>query len=239
MWRPRVWLWLAVLLLLLWVLQTVSLRQVWQVLGGLSLWQILVLILANGLVLITMSGRWWLILRAQGHPVPYFTLAGYRLAAFGVSYFTPGPQFGGEPLQVYLVRGHHRVPGSLAVAGVTLDKLLELLVNFSFLVGGLIFVVQQQIFSGPVGLLMAGVGLGMLGGTAVGPGGAQPRWGAFLPDTPACRPDYSEEIAAAGVYVSVAGYQRVAGVIRAVSDRPRTFAGSIPARCGWLRWCRW
>jgi len=140
----------------------VPLPEVWRVLRRLSLGQIWMLVLVNGLVLVSMSGRWWLILRGQGYGVPYLTLVGYRLAAFGVSYFTPGPQFGGEPLQVYLVGRHHGVPNSTGIAAVTLDKLLELLVNFSFLVAGLVLVMQQQIFSRSIGSLLTAFGLGLL-----------------------------------------------------------------------------
>ena len=161
-WRPRYWLWLAVLLLFIWIWQLVSPAEIWLVLSRLSLGPVMLLIALNGLALISMSGRWWLILRAQGHQVPYFSLVGYRLAGFGVSYFTPGPQFGGEPLQVYLVKRHHGVPGSTAIAGVTLDKLLELLVNFAFLVGGLLLVLQQRIFPDLIAALLTGLGLVML-----------------------------------------------------------------------------
>jgi uncharacterized protein (TIRG00374 family) len=139
--------WLAGLALLIWVLHRVSLPESWALLRQLDGAAILVLILANGLVLLTLSGRWWLILRAQGHHMPYLTLAGYRLSAFGLSYFTPGPQFGGEPLQVILPERRHGVPRESAVAAVALDKSLELLVNFAFLAGGIALIVQQGLLS--------------------------------------------------------------------------------------------
>jgi uncharacterized protein (TIRG00374 family) len=144
--RLRYLLWLVVPLLLLWALRSVPLEDSWAVLARLGLAQILVLILANGLVLMTLSGRWWLILRGQGYSIPYLTLAGYRLAAFGVSYFTPGPQFGGEPLQVHLVQRRHRVARSTAISAVTLDKSLELLTNFAFLTGGVACILLWQAF---------------------------------------------------------------------------------------------
>jgi uncharacterized protein (TIRG00374 family) len=149
--RPRYLLWLAVPLLLLWALHTVSLQDTWTVLARLDPTHILLLIAANGLVLLTLSGRWWLILRAQGYPISYMALAGYRLAAYGVSYFTPGPQFGGEPLQVHFVQRRHRVPPSTAIAAVTLDKSLELVANFTFLAGGITLILQGQVFPGVVG----------------------------------------------------------------------------------------
>jgi hypothetical protein len=144
--RPRYWLWLVIAILLVWVWQAGSLSNIGPVLTRLGPAQIVGLLVANGLVLIGLSGRWWLILRSQGYTLPYFSLMGYRLAAFGVSYFTPGPQFGGEPLQIYLVKQRHQVPASVAISAVALDKLLELLVNFTFLAWGMIVVLEQQLF---------------------------------------------------------------------------------------------
>ena len=96
--------WGIALALLAWVLIRVPFGDALTALARLTLAQIGGLILLNGLIFLTFSGRWWLILRAQGHTIPYLRLSAYRLAAFGVTYFTPGPQFGGEPLQVYLVQ---------------------------------------------------------------------------------------------------------------------------------------
>jgi uncharacterized protein (TIRG00374 family) len=150
--RPRYLLWLTVpLLLLWWALRTIPLQEVWTALTRLGLLQILALIAANVVVLLLFSGRWWLILRAQGYSIPYLTLVGYRLAAFGVSYFTPGPQFGGEPLQVHLVERRHHVPRSAAISTVTLDKSLELVSNFAFLSLGVVAILQWQVFPGMVG----------------------------------------------------------------------------------------
>ncbi len=135
--RPH-WLLIVVGLALLFAaLRTVPLAETWAALRRLGLAQMGALIAANGLVLLTFSGRWWLILRAQGRRIPYRTLAVYRLAAFGVSYFTPGPQFGGEPLQVYLTARRDNVPPAVGAAAVALDKTLELLANFAFLAFGL------------------------------------------------------------------------------------------------------
>lgn len=132
------------LALLVTVLRTVSLAETWAVLRRLGFAQLALLIVANGLALLTFSARWWLILRAQGQRVPYRTLAVYRLAAFGVSYFTPGPQFGGEPLQVYLTTRRDGVPSAVGIAAVALDKTLELLVNFAFLAFGLAITLALQ-----------------------------------------------------------------------------------------------
>ena len=134
--QPQNLLWLAFPLLLWWVLVRVPTREILAVLRGLSLWAVLMLIVVNIAILALFSGRWWLILRAQGYRLPYLSLVGYRLAAFGLAYSTPGPQFGGEPLQAYLLHRWLRVPGAEAAASVILDKVLELLANFTFLLLG-------------------------------------------------------------------------------------------------------
>jgi uncharacterized protein (TIRG00374 family) len=92
----------------------------------------------NAFLILLMTGRWWLFLRVLGYPVSFLALSRYRLASFAVSYFTPGPQFGGEPLQILALRQRHQVPGAIGTASVSLDKLLELIANFSFLVFGIV-----------------------------------------------------------------------------------------------------
>ena len=136
--RPAYLLWLIVPLLLGWALRDIRPAEVAAALGRLGPGQIAALVLVNALTLLSFTGRWWLILRAQGYAIPYLALTGYRVAAFGVSYFTFGPQVGGEPLQVYLLQRRHGVPGSTSAAATALDKLLELLVNFTALVIGLV-----------------------------------------------------------------------------------------------------
>ena len=141
-------LWLAVPILLWWVLRSIPLTAIFAALKQLQLWQIATLLLLNIAVMLTFSGRWWFILRGMGHSVSYLRLAAYRLAAFGVSYFTPGPQFGGEPLQVYAVMHRHDVPGTTSAAAVALDKLLEMVVNFAFISAGVIITLQSPVLGG-------------------------------------------------------------------------------------------
>jgi uncharacterized protein (TIRG00374 family) len=157
-WLNLVWFGLA--LLLLWLaLRTVDPAQVWALMRGLQPWQIALLLVANGAVLFSFSLRWWLLLRAQGYHIPYAQLVGYRLATFAVSYFTPGPHFGGEPLQVWLITSRHGVPASAALATVVMDKTLEMAVNFVFLLTAMLVVTASstQAIAGPVlalGLLL-------------------------------------------------------------------------------------
>jgi len=143
--------WLLAVGLLVFVARAIPLAEAWAALQRLSWSALAALAVLNGLVLLALNGRWWIILRAQGQAIPFFSLLRYRLAAFGVTYFTPGPQFGGEPVQVVLVERRHGVPRATAVAAVALDKSLELLVNFLFLAVGVIVVLQQRLFGEMVG----------------------------------------------------------------------------------------
>ena len=114
------------------------------------------------MILLAFSARWWLILRALGHRVPYFQLSSYRIAAFGISYFTPGQHFGGEPLQIALIHRRHAIPVPIATASVALEKLLEVVVNLSILAVGVMITLSNPAFTGiPAGAARIG-SLGLL-----------------------------------------------------------------------------
>jgi uncharacterized protein (TIRG00374 family) len=147
--RSLRWLpWIVAFGVLLILYRTVSLDAVIATIAQLTWEQLGVLFVANVVVLLVLNGRWWLILAAQGYRLPFLTLTGYRLAAFGLSYFTPGPHFGGEPLQVLLVERNHAVPRPVAVAAMTVDKALELIVNFFFLIAGVLIIVEVGLLAG-------------------------------------------------------------------------------------------
>jgi uncharacterized protein (TIRG00374 family) len=179
-WRlvtPRLFLRLALLALslaLLWLtLRNAPLVEIWAQLRQLSAGRIVLLALINVLVILSFSGRWWLLLWAQGYRLPYLRLTTYRLAAFAISYVTPGPHFGGEPLQVYLVKQRHDVPLAAVVASVLLDKTLEMVINFAFLLVGVAFVLQRQALRGQAhffgyGLLLLALPVGLLSAIAAG-----------------------------------------------------------------------
>jgi uncharacterized protein (TIRG00374 family) len=140
------WVWvflLASIPLLVWSLGSTPLNEIVQVFSHLHLAQVMILSGVNILVFLLIALRWEIILRAMGIKVPLNKLVSYRLTSFGVSYFTPGPQFGGEPAQVALLTRHHPVQTAAAISSVYLDKLLELLVNILVIAGGLFLTFNQ------------------------------------------------------------------------------------------------
>lgn len=158
-WWISLALWLLIPVLMIGVLRNLSLTDLWQALARLSVLQIGGITAANALAVLIFSGRWWTILRGLDQKTTYLEAAGYRLAASGVSYFTPGPQFGGEPVQVLLLGRRNGVPTAEAAASVGLDRTLEVLVNFTFLAMGVAFTLQGQ---------MPGFQMGMGGLAAIG-----------------------------------------------------------------------
>ncbi len=144
-WKAAAWM-LAVGLVA-YALAVTPLHAVGQTLSHLSVWQIALVAVLNAGIIVLFGLRWWWLLRTQGYPIPYRAIVRYRLAAFGVSYFTPGPQFGGEPLQVYFLKKKHAVPTPAALAALSLDKLFELLANFTFLAFGVLAVIWGGYFN--------------------------------------------------------------------------------------------
>jgi hypothetical protein len=136
--------WIVLILgLLAWAVLAAPLAEIWESLKQLRLWQIVVLLAISFIAILLMTLRWWLVIRADNLRIPFAPLIGYRLAAFGMSYFTPGPQVGGEPLQILYLRRHHQMTYVRSTSTVIMDKLLEFLVNVFFLAAGLYVVIGQ------------------------------------------------------------------------------------------------
>ena len=144
----RLFIWAALPVLFFMALRQAPLQEIWQIIRSFTLAQALTLVALNLSILALFNARWWLILRAQKINVPFNNLLRYRLAGFAVSYFTPGAQFGGEPLQIYLLQNRHHLSSPTALAAVSLDKLFELLANFTFLCVGIVLILNGGLFQG-------------------------------------------------------------------------------------------
>ena len=129
----------------------------WSAFKGLSLSQALspllrwhvghlvALFIVNAAIIAAMSLRWQTILRRSGHAIGIHVLAAYRIGANAISYLTPGPQFGGEPVQVGMLIHRHDAVAQDAAATVAADRLIELCVNGIVLLAGLIVLLQARL----------------------------------------------------------------------------------------------
>lgn len=151
---PRAWwrragiglIWVVVALLVWFVFRQIPFTEILAVISRLGPESVLVLIAVNLGFLILANLRWLVLLRSFGYKISLVSLMGYRLAGFGLSYITPGPQFGGEPLQVYLLRRRAGVQLETAISSVYLDRLIDLMANFTFLFIGSIVIVSSDLF---------------------------------------------------------------------------------------------
>lgn len=157
-------LWLFILAALFYfALRNAPLSEILQTLKQLQLWQITLILLINALVIAAMTARWWIIVHAENSSVPFLPLIGYRLSVFGLSYFTPGPQVGGEPLQVLYLKRNHRLSFARAASAVIMDKLLEFLVNFILIGIGAWAIFRVGLVSGSgISLTLSLIGLAVL-----------------------------------------------------------------------------
>ena len=115
--------------LLYFALRNAPLKDIWKTLHELKLWQLLILMAINFAIYMLITLRWWLIVRVNKN-ILFFPLLAMRVAVFGVSYFTLGPQVGGEPLQVLYLQRKYGMTYTRATSTVIMDKLLEFLANF-------------------------------------------------------------------------------------------------------------
>jgi uncharacterized protein (TIRG00374 family) len=152
----------ALIIVVVW---TVPLNQIGAAVARLRPWQAGVLLATSLGYYLLSTLRWWSVTGMANRPAGFWRLFRVRFAVFGMSYFTLGPQVGGEALQALSLRRSYGLPWTQAVASVLLDKLLELLVNF----------------------VLLGVGLTCLAFSVRGLGEVLPAWGwllltfAFLP----------------------------------------------------------
>jgi glycosyltransferase 2 family protein len=136
-WVTRVLMVVVLGFLLWWVTMHAPVAEIWVTIRELKLWEICVLLGANTLLYILVTLRWWIIARADAKHIPFLPLLGVRVSVFAVSYFTLGPQVGGEPLQVLFLQRKYGLTYTRATAAVLMDKLLEFLVDFILLALGL------------------------------------------------------------------------------------------------------
>jgi len=125
-------LWLAALSLGAWTLAQLPLAEISHSIASLSALQWIFWLGLNGLIILVLSLRWQIITYALAAPVNLLKLLVIRQAGQAVSFITPGPQFGGEPLQVYWLY-KHGLPLRKALLALGLDRFFELWVNFSVL----------------------------------------------------------------------------------------------------------
>jgi len=108
-----------------------------------SAWFILFII--NVAILFSAAVRWKVLASIFDADLSLADLFKIRQAGSTISFVTPGPQFGGEPLQVYWLHQKYGVPIDIALTTLGSDRLLETIINLFVLVIGIAFVIGTGI----------------------------------------------------------------------------------------------
>lgn len=125
-------LWLIALSLAAWSLMQLPLADISRSITSLTAAQWIYWLSLNALIILVLGLRWQLLTQALAAPVNLLKLLLIRQAGQAVSFITPGPQFGGEPLQIYWLY-KYGLPLRKALLSLGLDRFFELWINFSVL----------------------------------------------------------------------------------------------------------
>ena len=110
---------------------------------SISVWTTLFLV--NLVILFLAVKRWQIISQIFGVEISFARLFIIRQAGSTFSFVTPGPQFGGEPLQALWLNRGQGVPLDNTIASIGADRFIEIFINFSFLFLGILLVIQGNI----------------------------------------------------------------------------------------------
>lgn len=129
-------LWLVAFALVGWVLSQMPLDSIAQTIAALTWMDWLAWGGINLAIILISTQRWRVLTKMLRLPVTFVQLLLIRQAGQTVSFITPGPQFGGEPLQIYWLYKRYGIAVHSAVLALGLDRFYELWINFAVLILG-------------------------------------------------------------------------------------------------------
>ncbi|MDP1931829.1 MAG: lysylphosphatidylglycerol synthase transmembrane domain-containing protein [Gammaproteobacteria bacterium] len=131
-------LWFVAFALVGWVLSQMPLDSIAQTMEALTWSDWLAWSAINFVIILISTERWRMLTKMLQLPVTFMQLLLVRQAGQTVSFLTPGPQFGGEPLQIWWLYKRCGIAVHHAVLALGLDRFYELWINFSVLILGII-----------------------------------------------------------------------------------------------------
>lgn len=154
-------LWCCSAALLVWILKGLPIDAMLLGLRQLSFTQWSVWVALNLIVMALSTLRWHSLITALSGAVGFFALVLIRLGGQTISFVTPGPQFGGEPLQIFWLYKQQGLALHKAVLSLGLDRFYELWVNFAVLLLGAMLLLLSPNFGfadwGQIALVLLGL----------------------------------------------------------------------------------
>ena len=129
-------LWVVALALVSWTLSQMPLADIGSTLNQLTWTEWSAWAVVNIMVVLAGNARWFLLTRMVHSPIGFFHLLIIRQAGQTISFITPGPQFGGEPLQIYWLYKRTCMAIHSAILSLGVDRFFELWMNFLMLMLG-------------------------------------------------------------------------------------------------------
>ena len=105
----------------------------------------LTLLIVNITILFLAIKRWQILAQIFEVQLPLTYFFKIRQAGGIISFVTPGPQFGGEPLQVYWLHQNRGIPLDIAIATLGIDRFLETAINLFVLLLSIVFILGTDI----------------------------------------------------------------------------------------------
>tara|TARA_R110000772_G_scaffold34492_3_gene83606 strand:- start:203 stop:1204 length:1002 start_codon:yes stop_codon:yes gene_type:complete len=136
--------WLLALLLTAFLIRNISFMAILESIAKLSLAQCLLWLTVNLIIIGIFVQRWSCLAKGIRQNIGFLNLFMLRQAGQSISFITPGPQFGGEPLQVYLLWKKFFIAPAKAVLLVATDRFFELWINFAVLLLGVFFLLFSE-----------------------------------------------------------------------------------------------
>lgn len=140
----RIFAWIIALTLAGWLIRDLPFTDILESVSNLSIQQWFYWTTLNLLIIFVFVWRWMALTSGLKLNLSFIHLLCLRQAGQSVSFITPGPQFGGEPLQIYWLWKKFLISPGNSFLALAVDRFFELWINLTVLLFGILFL----IFSG-------------------------------------------------------------------------------------------
>ncbi|MDG2090052.1 MAG: lysylphosphatidylglycerol synthase transmembrane domain-containing protein [Gammaproteobacteria bacterium] len=140
----RAFTWLIALALAAWIIRDLPFEIIIETIFSLTVAQWFYWTLINLIIILILVWRWLVLTKGFKLKLNLINLLLLRQAGQSISFITPGPQFGGEPLQIFLLWKKYFISPGDSVLAVAADRAFELWTNFAVLLIGIIILFFTQ-----------------------------------------------------------------------------------------------
>ena len=138
-------IWFSAVVLLILTVRELPISDMLQRIYAISFSAWITLFFVNLVILFLAVKRWQILSKTFDIEISFARLFIIRQAGSTFSFVTPGPQFGGEPLQAYWLYRDQGMRLDNIIALIGADRFIEIFINFSFLFLSIFLVIQGKI----------------------------------------------------------------------------------------------